>query len=143
MTIYNPDTSACWDSADSLVRSSTITRTDVHTQSLYASDTVELTRKLTLNLGLRLDHYGITKGNGTTYFSRDDTMTNGNIGLTWKARENGMAYLAYATSSNPMGQELDGGGGDYAGLDANSQLLSPEENTSLLRPRHPLPQSSF
>ena len=131
VTIYNPDTSACWDSADSLVRSSTITRTDVHTQSLYASDTVELTRKLTLNLGLRLDHYGITKGNGTTYFSRDDTMTNGNIGLTWKARENGMAYLAYATSSNPMGQELDGGGGDYAGLDANSQLLRPEENTSL------------
>jgi catecholate siderophore receptor len=30
-----------------------------------------------------------------------------------------------------MGQELDAGGGDYAGLDAAGQLLAPEQNTSL------------
>jgi catecholate siderophore receptor len=136
VTIFNPDTSGCWDSADLLVRSATPTITKVETQSLYASDTIDLSEQLILNMGLRLDHYdisrsGVDRSNVTYVYGRNDTMVNGNLGLTWKPRENATVYLAYATSSNPMGQELDGGGGDYAGLDANSQLLEPEQNTSL------------
>ncbi len=136
VTIFNPDTSGCWDSADVLVRSAVPTTTKVETQSLYAADTVELSEQLILNMGIRLDHYdisrsGLDRNNVAFVYGRNDTMVNGNLGLTWKPRDNGTVYLAYATSSNPMGQELDGGGGDYAGLDANSQLLEPEQNTSL------------
>lgn len=136
VTIFNPDTSSCWDSADLLLRSATPTITTVETQSLYASDTVDLSETLILNMGLRLDHYdisrsGVDRNDLAFVYGRNDTMVNGNLGLTWKPRDNATVYLAYATSSNPMGQELDGGGGDYAGLDANSQLLEPEQNTSL------------
>ena len=136
VTIYNPDTSGCWDAKDLLVRSATPTVTTVETRSLYAADTVQLSERLILNMGLRLDHYdisrsGVDRASLPFVYGRTDTMVNGNFGLTWKPRENGSVYLAYATSSNPMGQELDGGGGDYAGLDASSQLLGPERNTSL------------
>lgn len=135
VTIYNPDTSGCWDAADSLVRGSVIA-TDVTTRSLYAADTIELSPAWIANLGLRIDDYAITRSgvsNASVPYSyaRADTMVNGNLGLTWKPADNGAVYLTYATSSNPMGQELDAGGGDYAGLDAAGQLLAPEQNTSL------------
>jgi catecholate siderophore receptor len=61
VTIFNPDTSGCWDSADLLVRSAVPTTTKVETQSLYAADTVELSEQLILNMGIRLDHYDISR----------------------------------------------------------------------------------
>lgn len=58
-------------------------------------------------------------------------MWNGNLGLTYKPRDNLSFYGAIGTSSNPMGQEVASGGGFYGGLDANGQGLEPEGNTSI------------
>ncbi len=141
VSIFDPDTSACWDADEASLVLGPATTTTVKTRSLYFGDTVELRDDLILNFGLRLDDYSIGKKGVTTNrltgettpfaYSRDDTMVNWNAGLTWKPQPNGAVYLAFATSSNPMGQELDAGGGDYGGLDAAAELLAPEKNRSI------------
>ncbi|MFK7945589.1 MAG: TonB-dependent receptor, partial [Paracoccaceae bacterium] len=68
---------------------------------------------------------------GSEILTRDDVMFNWNAGVVWKPRENGSVYLSYATSSNPVGDELDAGGGSYNGLDSANAILDPEENQSL------------
>jgi catecholate siderophore receptor len=37
-------------------------------------------------------------------------------------------YAAYATSSNPVGAELDGGAANYGGINAASQIFAPQRN---------------
>jgi catecholate siderophore receptor len=60
-------------------------------------------------------------------------MFNYNFGLTVKPLPFGSVYAAYATSSNPVGAELDATGTAYGGLAVSNsvfQALSPEENKS-------------
>lgn len=130
LSIYDPDASACYDSSTDLVRGDP-TQTDVLTKSVYLTDSFKLGDRWGLNAGIRWDDYDITRTSGTTKYDRHDLMFNWNAGVTYNLTPNGMVYAAYATSSNPMGQELDAGGGDYAGLDAAGQDLAPEKNTSL------------
>ncbi|MCE5973541.1 TonB-dependent siderophore receptor [Sinirhodobacter sp. WL0062] len=129
--LYNPDTSACWAAGAALPLSGNPRTTTVDTTSLYLTDTFKLSEQLTANLGARVDDYDITReGSGYSY-ARQDTMFNWNAGLTYKLNDQGMVYASIATSSNPMGQELDAGGGSYNGLDEAGQLLDPEENTAI------------
>ena len=60
---------------------------------------------------------------------RYDQMVNYNLGLTYALRDNVNLWGAVSTSSNPAGQEVGAGGGDYGGLDAN-RLFEPERNLS-------------
>lgn len=135
VTIYNPDTSDCYDSATKLLRSDP-TQTDVITKSLYLTDSIRFGDRWGVNVGLRLDDYDIErKGvdrrtSEPVKYERQDTLFNWNLGVSYKVAENGILYAAYATSSNPMGQELDAGGGSYGGLDEAGEILKPEENTS-------------
>lgn len=135
VSVVNPDTSVCWPAGSTLTLSDTPRVTEVDTVSLYLTDTMALSEKLSLNLGLRLDDYDITRtggaGEAAYRYARKDTLFTWNAGLTYKLNDQGMVYLAYATSANPMGQELDAGGGAYSGLDEAGQLLDPEENRSI------------
>ncbi|MDO5703733.1 MAG: TonB-dependent siderophore receptor [Paracoccus sp. (in: a-proteobacteria)] len=137
VSVINPDTSGCWPAGSTLTLSDSARVTEVDTVSVYLSDTMAVSDRLSLNLGLRLDDYdiqrtGIDPGTDAPYsYSRQDTLFTWNAGLTYKLNEQGMAYLAYATSANPMGQELDASGGSYAGLDDAGQLLDPEKNRSV------------
>lgn len=135
VSVVNPDTSVCWPAGSTLTLSDTPRVTKVDTVSLYLTDTMALSEKLSLNLGLRLDDYDITRtggaGEAAYRYARQDTLFTWNAGLTYKLNDQGMVYLAYATSANPMGQELDAGGGAYSGLDEAGQLLDPEENRSI------------
>lgn len=135
VSVLDPDTSVCWPAGSTLALSDVPRTTEVNTTSIYLTDNMKLSDRLSLNVGLRLDDYDITRSGvtGTTpyEYSRDDTLFTWNAGATYKLNERGMVYLAYATSANPMGQELDAGGGDYAGLDGPGQLLDPEKNRSI------------
>ncbi|MBB5721427.1 catecholate siderophore receptor [Loktanella ponticola] len=130
----NPDPSRCWNGS-SPVRGDFSTEVDVTTTSAYVTDRVTLSPRLIFDAGLRVDHYETT-ASGTSRgvdFDRErsDTMLNGNLGLTYKLQDNWTVYGAAGTSTNPMGQEIEAGGGSYGGLDANGELLDPERNTSL------------
>lgn len=130
--IYNPDTSGCATATP--VRDADATLTTVTTKSLYLNDTITFSPQWQLNLGARVDDYQITRGStaaGSTTLTRDDVMFNWNAGLVWKPRENGTVYLSYATSSNPVGDELDASGGSYNGLDSANAILAPEENVAI------------
>lgn len=132
ISIYAPDTSGC--SNVTPTRSANATLTDVTTKSLYLNDTITFNPQWELNLGARVDDYSISRTSteeGATTLTRDDVMFNWNAGVVWKPRENGSVYLSYATSSNPVGDELDAGGGSYNGLDTANAILSPEENVAI------------
>ena len=130
VSAVNPDPSACWLGADP-ERRDEFTDTEVKTVSLYLVDKVDLSPSWILDAGIRVDHYQIDRDSGDTSLSREDTMWNGNLGLTWKPQENLSLYGAIATSTNPMGQEIAAGGSFYGGLDSGGEDLAPERNTSI------------
>ncbi len=136
VSLFDPDPIGvgCWVPGTALELSDTPTNVKVRTISAYIGDTVEIMPSLSLNAGLRIDSYAIEKTGtdraGDAAYERDDLMINWNAGVTWKPMPNGTVYAAVATSTNPMGQELDAGGGFYGGLDEAGALLSPEKNIS-------------
>jgi catecholate siderophore receptor len=63
-------------------------------------------------------------------------LPNFNLGLTLKPRPNGSVYVAYATSSNPVGAEFDGTSTAYGGLAPVAagnltQIFGPEKNKAI------------
>jgi catecholate siderophore receptor len=105
------------------------------TQAIYALDTVQLDRHWIVNAGVRLDNYDRAdtgpfnaNPNNNPNGSAHDVLFNWNAGIVYKPVEIGSIYLAYATSSNPVGQELDATGVDYGGLAVALAQLPPEEN---------------
>ena len=108
----------------------------VDTKSAYILDTIKLTDQWIVTGGVRLDSYGLAldqaNANGTRLLlSRDDVILNYSTGLTYKPLSNASIYAAFGTSSNPVGQELDGVGQAYGGLSAGNALLDPEQNRSI------------
>ena len=116
----------------------------IDTASGYILDSANYHDLLILNGGIRYDDYNIhTSGYGTGGLSSvfgqqaaEFGMPNFNLGLTLKPRPNGSVYVAYATSSNPVGAEFDGTSTAYGGL-ANvvagnaNQIFGPEQNKAI------------
>ena len=135
VTIFNPDTSGCWDlNTQQLIRGGNFSDIDVSTRAVYLLDTVKLTPQWILTGGLRIDDYEIEQenyavaSNTSTVLKRQDTMFNWNGAITYKPFEIASIYFAYGTSSNPVGQEFDAGGNDYGGLNTGGTIFAPEEN---------------
>lgn len=113
------------------VRKGTPTRTNVNTLAAYALDTINWNERLFVNFGGRTDSYSISRqAFGASAVTRDDVMFNWNVGVTYKVLPNAAVYAAYATSSNPVGAELDGGSDDYGGLTPANSVFRPERNTA-------------
>lgn len=132
--VVGPNTDPCWNGVMPAL-SGNVTKTDVQTISGYFVDRIEFSSKWALDAGIRVDHYkvkreGIDRSGAAYELSRDDTMWNGNLGLSWKPREDLTLYGAVATSANPMGQEIASGGGFYGGLDTGGETLRPERNVA-------------
>ncbi|RPE67336.1 catecholate siderophore receptor [Pacificibacter maritimus] len=135
--VVNPDAAGegCWDGSQAQ-RSDSHTDTNVRTTSVFVMDSVKLSDQWTVNGGLRVDHYDLSRdsyddtGAVTDSYSREDTMLNWNVGAAYKPQDDLTLYGAIATSTNPMGQEIASGGSFYGGLDENGQALAPEKNTS-------------
>jgi catecholate siderophore receptor len=119
------------------------TNISIDTASVYALDSVNYRDLLILNGGIRYDNYDVkTSGYGTVagvstfgVQSANFGLPNFNLGLTYKPLPNGSVYVAYATSSNPVGAEFDGTSTAYGGLSPvlngnPNQIFGPEENKS-------------
>lgn len=107
--------------------------TTVDTAAVYLLDTIKLSEQWFINGGVRVDHFSReqTGAAAANNASRQDTLFNWNAGIVYKPLPIASLYFAYATSSNPVGQELDATGVDYGGLAANVATLDPEQNTGI------------
>jgi catecholate siderophore receptor len=121
------------------------TQIAIDTASGYLLDSANYRDLLILNGGIRYDDYNIkTSGFGTvngvagTWGAQaaDFGMPNFNLGLTLKPLPITSVYVAYATSSDPVGSEFDGTSANYGGLapvlngNAN-QIFGPMKNTAI------------
>ena len=121
------------------------TKTAIDTTSAYLIDTANYNDFLILNGGIRYDNYNIKASGFGTVNNRPNTFSaqeqeyglpNFNLGLTLKPLPNGSVYVAYATSSNPVGSEFDGTSAQYGGLapalNGNpNQIFGPEKNKAI------------
>jgi catecholate siderophore receptor len=104
---------------------------NVDTKGVYAIETANYRDFIILNAGVRLDDYDIAGSSAAGSNGNHSDMFNYNVGLVVKPVPIGSLYAAYATSSNPIGAELDASSATYGGLTLNNntfQALSPEEN---------------
>jgi catecholate siderophore receptor len=120
------------------------TKIAIDTTSGYLLDSANYRDLIILNGGIRYDSYDLkTSGWGTgalanTWGSQAAQfgLPNFNLGLTLKPAPNGSVYVAYATSSNPVGAEFDGTSTAYGGVAsvlANNpnQIFGPEKNKAI------------
>jgi catecholate siderophore receptor len=116
----------------------------IDTTSGYVMDSANYHDLVILNGGVRYDDYNLkTSGFGTVGGTSvwgaqqaDFGLPNFNLGLTLKPAPNGSVYVAYATSSNPVGAEFDGTSTAYGGLNpvlpgGNTQIFGPEKNKAI------------
>ncbi len=106
----------------------------VDTNSGYLIETANYRDFLILNGGVRYDDYHVQAYKaatpGTTV-SGNSGMTNWNVGAVVKPLPYASVYTAYATSSNPVGAEVDGTSSTYGGLSPTAtvnQIFGPQLN---------------
>lgn len=107
----------------------TFTRSTVDSKAIYLFDTMKLGSQFELSGGLRLDDYTIYTAATSAASNRlynHSTFLNWNLGATYKPLPTASFYALFASSSNPSGEQLDGGGSAYGALSASNQTLDPE-----------------
>jgi catecholate siderophore receptor len=103
----------------------------VNSKSLFALETANYRDLVILTAGLRFDNYEIsTNKTGTPNVSAVSNMWNYNLGIVVKPVPIASVYAAYATSSEPVGAELDGTSANYGGLNPTAsttvnQIFAP------------------
>jgi catecholate siderophore receptor len=106
----------------------------VDTKSVFALETANYRDFLFLTGGLRFDQYDISASKiGFPTISTSSGMWNYNIGALVKPVPIGSLYVAYGTSSEPVGAELDGTSTNYGGLNPSSpinQIFGPIQSTA-------------
>jgi len=108
----------------------------VDTAAGYALDTIKW-QNFILSAGVRVDDYNISSASidasgNRSRLANHSLMANWNAGLVYKLLPTASLYVSAATSSNPVGAELDAGAVDYGGLgNAANAILGPEQNTGL------------
>src|SRR5665213_2584995 len=121
------------------------TKIAIDTTSVYLLDSANYRDFVILNGGIRYDDYNIkTSGFGTvngianTFGAQtaEFGLPNFNLGLTLKPLPITSVYVAYATSSDPVGSEFDGTSANYGGwapvVNGNSnQIFGPMKNTAI------------
>jgi catecholate siderophore receptor len=121
------------------------TQIAIDTTSGYLLDSANYRDLVILNGGIRLDDYGIkvsgygTSGSAAGVFNSQaaqSEMPNFNLGLTLKPLPITSVYVAYATSSDPVGSEFDGTSAAYGGIAPNinggaNQIFGPMKNTAI------------
>jgi catecholate siderophore receptor len=121
------------------------TKIAIDTTSGYLLDSANYRDLVILNGGIRYDDYGIkvsgfgTSGAAAGKFGAQAAefgMPNFNAGLTLKPLPITSVYVAYATSSDPVGSEFDGTSAAYGGIAPNlnggsNQIFGPMKNTAI------------
>ena len=124
------------------------TKLAIDTTSGYLLDSANYRDLVILNGGIRFDDYNIkTSGFGTVGANATKQtlwgaqaaefgMPNFNLGLTLKPLPITSVYVAYATSSDPVGSEFDGTSANYGGISpvvagGATQIFGPQKNTAI------------
>ncbi len=121
------------------------TQIAIDTTSGYLLDSANYRDLVIINGGIRFDDYGIkTSGYGTSGSvagvfgsqAAEFLMPNFNLGLTLKPLPITSVYVAYATSSDPVGAEFDGTSANYGGLapivnGGSNQIFGPMKNSAI------------
>ncbi|WFT81368.1 TonB-dependent receptor [Methylobacterium sp. CB376] len=105
----------------------------VDTKAAYLIETANYEDVVLLNGGVRYDDYNVSSTSGTSTVRAHSGLLNYNVGLTVKPQPFLSLYGAYATSSNPVGAELDASSSAYGGLSPTAtvnQVFGPELNTA-------------
>ncbi|CAN5294539.1 TonB-dependent receptor [soil metagenome] len=130
VSLFAPPNEATFASAPQ--RAYSPTNITVDTKAGYAIHTANYQDIVILNGGIRYDDYEINGTNSTGAKTTNNSgMFNYNVGAVYKPVPIGSLYAAYATSSNPVGAELDATSAAYGGSAFGNlpfQALSPEEN---------------
>jgi catecholate siderophore receptor len=104
----------------------------VDTKSAYLIETANYNDFLILNGGVRYDDYDYSAFNhaNNSRSALDSGLVNYNGGIVVKPLPYASIYAAYATSSNPIGAELDASSASYGGPDFTNlgQAFGPERN---------------
>ena len=106
-------------------------RYHVNTNAGYLIDTANFRDLVIVNGGVRYDDYQITARNNTSSRSNDSGLPSYNAGLVVKPVPSVSLYGAYATSSNPVGSELDATSSTYGGLaptQNTTQIFGPQKS---------------
>ncbi len=130
VNLWNPNTGIIAStSTPTLTGRPTVTVVD--TRAAYILDTINWYDRLILNFGGRVDNSEVSRTPwAAASYGRQDTMFNWNAGIVYKPLPIASIYAAYATSSTPVGSELDASGDDYGGLTTANIVFAPEKNTS-------------
>jgi catecholate siderophore receptor len=142
VSVFNPQFANLPSGAISLVGRPTKVKID--TNSVYVMDSANWQDVVILNGGVRYDDYTVNANGFATVnnvpkpvaSSVHSGMPNFNVGAVYKPVPIGSLYVAYATSSNPVGSEFDGtspaynGGLSLTGA-TSAAALGPEKNTSV------------
>ena len=142
--VYDPTPDDAWTGV--INRGPTSSNT-TETIGLYANDSITLTERLILNLGVRWDQYSVRGLNATSSQTagvwttagytvvpeRTWEFTNYQVGLVFKPTQNSSVYASWSTSSTPPtisagDQNASGGTGTVDGV-ANT-VLDPEDTES-------------
>ncbi|MFT3763407.1 MAG: TonB-dependent receptor [Pseudoxanthomonas sp.] len=131
----NPNPNDPWASLHTVTRSDpALANVQVtKTKSAYAFDTIGLTEKWLVNLGLRFDSIDTVNTTpsltapATVLRSKTDAL-NYQAGIVFKPTENGSLYLQYGTASAPPG--MDNGEGNDS-ISAANQNLDPVETKNV------------
>jgi catecholate siderophore receptor len=123
------------------------TKIAIDTTSGYLLDSANYRDLVILNGGIRFDDYnlkvsgfgssgGVPNPNSWGAQAAEFVMPNFNLGLTLKPLPITSVYVAYATSSDPVGSEFDGTSANYGGIapvvNGNSnQIFGPMKNTAI------------
>jgi len=128
---YNPNPKDPWAATHPVTRSNKALDIEqtTKTKSVYAFDTIELSEKWLVNLGLRWDDYDTEQvtpvlNKAPTVLKNSDGFLNYQAGVVFKPTENGSIYLSYGTSSTPPG--MDSGEGNDS-ISAAIENLKPQE----------------
>jgi catecholate siderophore receptor len=106
----------------------------VYTNAGYLIDTANFRDFIFLNGGVRYDEYHVGATNSLGSVTESTGMLNYNGDLVIKPWPIASIYTAYATSSNPVGAELDGTSTTYGGLNPGSkvnQIFGPTQNRAM------------
>ena len=114
---------------------------NVETISLSLMDTIEVTEKVDVFLGLRYDDFDYSnevysgRTDTTTFYSYSDGIWNGHLGVVYDINPQGNVYFTWSTSSNINGGESDVGGScGYGGLCGSPEQVTenkPENTVNL------------
>ncbi|BCM25584.1 TonB-dependent receptor [Methyloradius palustris] len=147
-SLYTPNPNDPW--SGTIEASRVHTTSTATTRSAYAFDSMELSKKWILNLGIRYDSYStesdvpsyqrrVPTGNGLganaigatvpeLYLQNDSAFFNYQAGVVYKLKPNASVYASFGTSSTPSGTTLGTGSDNLSGGVATNANLDPERS---------------